>query len=299
MTDRGDALTELSQALAARAEAARASVRALSGEHRGLSGILWQSDVLVTSAQSLPKGKTLTVASPDGRTQEATLVGVDHATNIAVLKLTASPQAKPLLTRVPNLGELVLAIGADSEGRVSARLGTVHALGDAWHSRMGGQIDKRIALDVRLARFEEGGPVFDVNGGFVGMTTFAPRGRVIAIPAATLERVVPALLKDGRVTRGWLGVALQPVAVPEAFRTETGQSAALMAMAVATDGPAAKAGLLAGDIVLSIDGQETQRLRGLMAKLGADSIGRRIELRIARSGAIQSVSLTVEARPAQ
>jgi S1-C subfamily serine protease len=299
MTDRGDALSELSSALAARAEAARAHVRAVRSEHRGLSGVLWESDVVVTSAQSLPKGKSFTVMSSDGGTQEAALAGVDPATNIAVLKVAAAPQARPLLTRVPNLGELVLACGADRDGRISVRLGTVHALGDAWHSRMGGQIDKRIGLDVGLARFEEGGPVFDVNGGFVGMTTFAPRRRVIAIPAATLARVVPALLKDGRVPRGWLGVALQPVAVPEAFRTETGQSAALMAMAVAADGPAAKAGLVAGDIVLGIDGQETQRMRGLMAKLGADSIGRRIELRIARSGAIQSLSLTVEARPPQ
>ena len=288
-----DALTELSQALAARAEAARGSVRAIRGEHRGLSGILWQSDVLVTSAQSLPKGETFSVVSPDGGAQDAALAGVDRATNIAVLKLKDSPQGKPLLTRVPSLGELVLGVGADHEGHVSVRLGTVHALGDAWHSRMGGNIDRRIALDVRLARFEEGGPIFDVNGGFVGMSTFAPRRRVIAIPAATLERVVPLLLKDGRVARGWLGVALQPVAAPEAFRGESRY--ALMAMAVAADGPAAKAGLLAGDIVLGVDGHG---LRGLMAKLGPDSIGRRIELRIARSGAIQNLPLTIEARPA-
>jgi len=83
-----------------------------------------------------------------------------------------------------------------------------------------------------------------MSDGFVGMSTFGPRKRVLVIPAATLERVVPTLLREGHVARGWLGMALQPVAVPEALRSASGQSAALIAMSIAAEGPAARAGLL-------------------------------------------------------
>jgi len=96
------------------------------------------------------------------------------------------------------------------------------------HSSRGGLIDRRIVLDVSLGRREEGGPVFDATGGCLGMSTFGPRGQVIAIPTATIERVVPLLLKHGRVARGWLGVALQAVAVPDALRETADQSSGLM-----------------------------------------------------------------------
>lgn len=297
MGNRMDGLTQLSRELASRAEQARPSVTAIRGGQGTLSGIVWQSEVLVTSAQSLPKRESYEAVTPAGERQRAALVGIDPATNIAVLRMATPLPAKPLVGRVPTVGELILAYGVDHVGDATARLGTVNAVGNAWHSGTGGQIDKRIALDIRLTRSEEGGPIFDTNGGFVGMSTFGPYQRVIAIPASTLERVVPVLLRDGQVARGWLGIALQPVALPEAFRDASRPSAALMAMAVAAGGPASKAGILAGDIVLSVDGDTTQRFRNLTSKLGSDSIGRRIELRVVRGGTVQIVPLIIEARP--
>lgn len=297
MDEGNELLKTLSHALAARANEAKSSVAAIRSDHGSLSGVLWRSDVLVTSAQSLPKRKTYDVAPATGQDQVATPAGVDVTTNIAVLKLATPLQARPLVGRVPDVGELISAYGADPAGGVSARLGTVIAVGDEWHSRTGGRIDKRVRLDIRLGREEEGGPIFDMTGGFVGMSTFGPYRRVIAIPASTLERVVPVLLRDGRIARGWLGIALQPVAIPEAFRDETGQSAGLMATSVKADGPAAKAGVLAGDILVSVDGKDTRRFRNILSGLDSDSVGRHIELRVIRSGAIQTLSLTIEARP--
>jgi S1-C subfamily serine protease len=297
MGNRMDGVRQLSRELASRADQARPSVAAIRGGQRTLSGVVWQNDVLVTSAQSLPKRESYEAVTPAGERQRAALVGIDPATNIAVLRMATPLSAKPLAGRVPTLGELILAYGVDHLGDATARLGTVNAVGNAWHSGAGGQIDRRITLDIRLTHSEEGGPIFDTNGGFVGMSTFGPYQRVIAIPASTLERVVPVLLRDGQVARGWLGIVLQPVAVPEAFRDASRPSAALMAMAVAADGPASKAGVLAGDIVLSVDGDTTQRFRNLTSKLGSDSIGRRIELRLVRGGAVQIVPLTIEARP--
>jgi S1-C subfamily serine protease len=130
------------------------------------------------------------------------------------------------------------------------------------------------------------------------MSTFGPRGQVIAIPTATIERIVPQLLKDGRVARGWLGVALQAVAVPDALRESAGQSSGLMVMSVVEGGPAAQAGILAGDIILSVDGTSTHRFRRLARLFGSDSIGRKADLRLIRSGAVITVQATIAERQA-
>jgi S1-C subfamily serine protease len=297
MGEGNDLLMKLTQALAARADAAKSNVAAIRTRYGSLSGVLWRNDVLVTSAQSLPKRDSYELALPGGKQQVATPAGVDATTNIAVLRLATPLQARSLAGRVPDTGELVSAYGAGYAGSVSARLGSVIAVGDEWHSRTGGRIDRRLELDIGLSRAEEGGPVFDMGGGFVGMSTFGPYRRVIAIPASTLARIVPILLQHGRITRGWLGIALQPVAIPEAFRAETGQSAGLMATSVKPDGPAAKAGVLAGDILVSVDGKGTGRFRNILSRLDSGSVGRHIELRLIRSGAVQTLSLTVEARP--
>jgi S1-C subfamily serine protease len=297
MGERNDLLMKLSHALAARADEAKSSVAAIRSEHGSLSGLLWRNDVLVTSAQSLPRRESYDVALSTGENQVATPAGIDVATNIAVLKLATPLQVRPLVGRVPNVGELVSAYGVGYAGTVSARLGTVIAVGDEWHSRTGGRIDRRLGLDIRLSRAEEGGPIFDMSGGFVGMSTFGPYRRVIAIPTSTLERVVPILLQNGHIARGWLGIGLQPVAIPEVFRDETGQSAGLMATSLKADGPAAKAGVLAGDILVSVDGKDTRRFRNVMSRLDSDSVGRHIELRVIRSGMVQTLSLTIEARP--
>ena len=118
------------------------------------------------------------------------------------------------------------------------------------------------------------------------------------IPSATIERVLPALLKDGRIARGWLGVALQPVAVPDALHEQAGQPSGVMVMSIVDGGPAAKAGLVAGDIVLTVDGTPTRSLRRIATQLAAEGIGRKAELRVIRGGMVLSLEATIEARPA-
>jgi S1-C subfamily serine protease len=153
-------------------------------------------------------------------------------------------------------------------------------------------------LDISLAHREEGGPVIDATGRCMGMSTFGPRGQVIVIPTATIERVVPQLARDGRIARGWLGVALQAVAVPDALRESAEQSSGLMVMSVVEGGPAAQAGILAGDIILSVDGTSTHRFRRIAKLFGSDSIGRRADLRLIRSGAVITVQTTIAERQA-
>lgn len=293
-----DALTLFSDGLVARAEAAAQHVVAVRHrEGRHVSGLMWQADLAVTSEQALPRRDTFDVVLPGGGTVSATVAGRDASTNIALLRLAQPLVAPVLVASSAKTGALALAYGADGQGGTASRFGVVQASGPAWTSARGGNIDKRIVLDIRLSRREEGGPVFDASGGLIGMSTLGMRGQVLVIPTETLQRIVPLLTKDGRIARGWLGAKLQPIAVPDALRAAAGQETALMAMSIAENGPAAIAGLLAGDIILSIGSASTRRIRHLAALLGPDSIGRNLEVKVIRSGVIHPLSLIVEARP--
>jgi S1-C subfamily serine protease len=299
MTDQPDPLIQFSNALAARAELAKGAVVAIRLAHgRHITGMAWASDIVVASEQSLPQQDEFELVAPGGAVVAAKIAGRDPSTNIAILRL-AAPLASPAIAAgEARTGAIALAIGADGAGGASARLGLVNLAGAEWHSSRGGLIDRRIVLDLRLASREEGGPVLDAAGGCLGMSTFGPRGQVIAIPAATIARVVPQLIRDGRIARGWLGVALQAVAVPDALRETAGQSSGLMVMSVVEGGPAAQAGIVAGDIILSVDGTPAHRYRKIARHFGSDSIGRKSDLRVIRSGAVITVQTTIAERNA-
>jgi len=184
------------------------------------SGTLWRKDVVVASEQRYPDVADARVILADGTAFTARVAGRDPGTNVVALLLDGSPDPAPLSASEPQPGALALAFGAD-EGGISARLGVVHSVGPAWHSRAGGRIDRRITLDITVTPREEGGPVLDAGGGLLGISTLGPRGRVLVIPASTVEAVLEPLISKGRVERGWLGLALQPVLVPEALQTDT------------------------------------------------------------------------------
>jgi len=297
--DQPDFLAQFSSALVARAAAAAGAVVAIRlGHERHLTGLVWQPDVVVASEQSLPNKDAFELVAAGGAVVTATVAGRDASTNIALLRL-ATPLAPPVFSPAEaQVGALALAIGADGAGGTSARLGLVNLSGPEWQSSRGGRIDRRIVLDLALAHREEGGPVYDASGGLLGLSTFGPRGQVIVIPTATIARIVPLLAKDGHIARGWLGVALQAVAVPDALREGAGQSSGLMVMSVVEGGPAAHAGLVAGDIILSVDGTSTQRWRKVARLFGPDSIGRKAEIRLIRSGQVLTVETTIAERRA-
>src|ERR1700730_5026047 len=299
MIDQPDLLAQFSNALAARAELAKTAVVAIGLRHgRHLTGTVWRSDIVVASEQSLPRKDEFELVAPGGAAVTAKLAGRDPSTNIAILRPGEPIAAPAIAAGEAQPGALALAVGADGSGGASARLGLVNLAGPEWHSSRGGLIDRRIVLDLDLARREEGGPVFDAAGGCLGMSTFGPRGQVIVIPTATIERIVPLLAKDGRIARGWLGVALQAVAVPDALRETADQSSGMMVMSVVEGGPAAQAGIVAGDIILSVDGTSTRRFRKIARYFGPDSIGRKADLRLIRSGTVITVQTTIAERHA-
>jgi S1-C subfamily serine protease len=298
MTDQADLLAQFSNALATRAAAAKGAIVAIRLPHgRHITGMVWRSDIVIASEQSLPQMDDFELVAAGGSVVAARIAGRDPSTNIAVLRLAEQVAAPSIATGEAHAGAIALAIGADGTGGASARLGIVNLAGAEWHSSRGGLIDRRIVLDVSLARREEGGPVLDATGAYLGMSTFGPRGQVIAIPTATLERIVPLLLKGGRIARGWLGVGLQAVAVPDALRETADQSSGLMVMSVVEGGPAAQAGIVAGDIILNVDGISAHRFRRIAGYFGSDSIGRKADLRLIRGGEVITVQTTIAERP--
>ena len=177
MSDQLDPLAQFSGALAARVEAANhhcIHISRTAASHRHGMAARYRRHL----RQSLPDRDEFEIVTASGPVTGAKIAGRDPATNIAVLRLPAPTASFSFDKSDARTGAVALAVGADGTGGTSARFGIINVLGPEWHSRRGGLIDQRIELDLRLARKEEGGPVFDVAGGFIGMTTFGPRRQV-------------------------------------------------------------------------------------------------------------------------
>jgi S1-C subfamily serine protease len=292
-----DPLAALSDALVERARRAQDLVARIEVAGRPMrSGTLWRKDVVVAAEQAFRHAQEAKITLGDGSSFAAHLAGRDAGTNVIAFKLEGTPDPSPLAAGEPHPGALALAFGAGDAG-LSVRLGVVRSVGPTWHSRAGGRIDRRIILDLTMNGSEEGGPVLDAKGALLGMSTLGPRRTVLVIPTTTVEGVLEPLLSKGRVERGWLGVALQPVLVPEGIQAEAGQSHGLMVMGVTKDGPAAQAGVLTGDILVAIGGESVSRPALVAQRLGPEAVGQVIELRLLRAGKVLTLTATVTARP--
>ena len=284
-------LSQLSEALSALASGARGFVADVQtqDEHR-LSGVLWKPNAVVVSEQKLPEAAEYEVKVA-GRSAKAHLAGRDEGTNVAVLKLQDDfPQTLPGFA-LPQAGSLALVLGAAIEG-VSIQLALIRSVGGPWESLAGSMIDHRIVVDAEIGS-EEGGPVLAADGAILGISTRGARRQSLVIPASTVDNSVGILLASGRVARGWLGVSLRPVALPDALRLESRQRIGLMVMDVGADGPGAKAGILAGDIILSAGGMPATRFGNITRQLGPRSIGTRLEVNLARAGAVIASEVTI------
>lgn len=184
MTEQPDILTQFSTAMAGRAAAANTAIAAIRlPADRYLTGTFWRSDIVIASEQSLPKRDEFELVVAGGSVIKARAAGRDSGTNIAVLKFAQAISSGSINPSDPQVGALALAIGANGKGEASARMGVVNAVGPEWYSSHGGRIDRRILLDINLNRSEEGGPIFEASGGFLGMFQRSGRaGRCSSFP---------------------------------------------------------------------------------------------------------------------
>ena len=298
-----EALIELSNALAAVTERAAAHTVAVHTGPRGSSsGVIWRASIIVTAEHALRSDEEISVTLPDLRVVAASLVGRDATTDLAVLKCAEATSPLPALGDATALsaGHLTLVVGRTRASGPVAALGAV-GLAVAERRHWGGTtLSPYLRLDVGLQPTAVGGAVVDVRGGIIGIATpkFARFG-AIAIPVAVVNRVVDVLLSKGHVPRGYLGVGLQPVRLP-AQVLQTAQrkgKTATIVLDVAQDSPAHKAGILIGDLLLSLDGQEVLHSSDVHSILGSESIGKTLAVRLLRGGEIREVRVGVTERP--
>jgi serine protease DegQ len=211
----GNPLLALSNNLADIVAQTESSIVAINGRRMGFSGVHWRSGVVVTVDHAISREESIRVTLPDQRTVAATLVGRDPSTDLAVLKLESAFPTAPLeASETLKVGQMVLAIGRGDSG-VSASFGVIGSLGGTWRTWHGGRVDQFIRPALQLYPGASGGALINANGQVVGINTAAPRRITLTIPTATVNRVVNQLLQTGRVARGYLGVGMQPVRLPE------------------------------------------------------------------------------------
>ena len=203
----------------------------------------------------------------------------------------ALTQARPSLRRPAaqpvRVGELVLAIGRSALGDISASSGIIARLGSAWRTWRGGQMDSLIRPDLQLYVGQSGSALVDEGRRVLGINSSAlARNAVITVPAATIDRVVDAILERGHVARPFLGAAMQSVPVPEAQRSQFGEGVdeALLVLHVEPDAPAAKAGILVGDLLLSVDGHAVHNVHDVQHRLSSLKVGDPVAVAVIRGG---------------
>lgn len=297
----GGTLAGLSNDLAeAVAQVSRSTV-AIHGRRRiPSSGVVWGPGVVVTANHTLTRDEDLSLTLPDGTTGSASLAGRDSTTDLAVLRTDSQlPQAERSADANLQVGRIVLAVGRPGPS-VTASLGIVSAVGGEWRTWQGGRIDRFVRLDLSVYDGFSGGPLVEAAGRVLGINTSGlTRASAITIPTTTVDRVVAELVKKGHVTRGYLGLAVQPVRLPEPMRRELGLpgSVGLVIINLEAGGPADKAGLLLGDIITGLEGSEVTDPSDILSFLGPERVGNEAKLRIVRAGKAKPVAITVGERP--
>ncbi len=299
----GNTLIDFSNELAGIVQKVSPFVVSVSARRRyPSSGLLWAPNVIVTAAHSIQQDEHISISTADGKEVSATLAGRDPGTDIAVLKAEVPAPIGPAPVRTPtaNAGDIALVVGRSPNSGANASLGIISAASGAWKTWRGGELDAYIRLDARLFPQSSGGGVVNARGEIIGIATSAlSRIAGLTIPNATLERVAGQLLERGFVPRGYLGIGVQSVPLPDELQKKLAVSnqGGLMILTVEPGSPADKAGLFIGDIVIALDGVRTEEIENLQTYSGSGLIGKAVPIQVIRGGSLHRASLTVGERP--
>lgn len=289
---------EWSNALAQVVERAASSVvRVEPKRGRSGSGTVWSADGLIlTTAHRVDAESAVTVALADGSSHEASVVGVDPGTDLALLRVQAALQPIAFASGdSAKVGHLAVALGRPGRG-IRASLRMIGVIGTDVRTASGGRLERYIESDRAIPRGFSGGPLVDLEGRAIGIDTSGLiRGADLAIPRETIERVVRDLLAHGSVRRGYLGVGAYPVRLTAAVAQQVGRDRGALIVAVEEGSPAAAAGLLQGDVLLDIDGTAVTGPGELRAVL-SERQDQEITARIVRAGALKELGIKVGTR---
>lgn len=301
--DTTSGLLAFSNSLADAVEHAGQSIVAVNARGRvPSSGVHWRQGIVVTADHTIERDEGITVTLPNGQTVPATIAGRDAGTDLAVLRIQGAdlPPAEVGNSADLKIGHIVLAVARPGEGGLGTSWGAISSISGAWRTWAGGQIDQLIRPDLTLYPGFSGGALVDAAGRVVGINTSGlSRSLNLAVPTTTVNHVVDALLSNGRIARGFLGVAMQPVRLPENLRSglQSGTEAGLIVVSVEQNGPAEQAGVIVGDIITALDGKPVSDTNDVQSLLDPDRVGKPLTVQIIRGGAVTEFTVTVGERP--
>ncbi len=295
-----DVISSFSHALADAVDAAAPAVVQVQGRRRPVSGLVYTDEVVLTMVRSLGREDGLHVRRHDGQLFEATLAGWDPTTGLAVLR-AAGLAAKPLrlADAAPRVGHLALAIARSWTNVVTASAGIVSVIGGPLPTGRRRAIDQVLRTTAPMHDGFAGGAFVDASGALLGIATAASiRGLGVVIPASIAWKTAATVLEHGGLKRGYLGIAGQPVRLPETQRAD-GRQEGLLVVGVTDGSPAAAAGVLVGDVLLAFDGRVVESPEDLLDLLAGERVGREATLKLLRGGQTAEVAVIVGERPAR
>ena len=296
-------LPSLSSELAALVErTAPTVVRVDDGTRLTATGTLWSAEgVVVTTSHGVERDEDLAIELADGSRHVATLIGRDHDTDLAVLKVAATglpaiPLAEPMDAKT---GQFALALGRPGTHGLEVTLGLLNA---RIESQSGGNPEYILHTDATFYPGFSGGPLVDMRGKLIGLCNLSyGRARNVALGTPTVAHVVEAILARGRVQRGYLGIRTQAVTLPESVRARLGlqQAHALMLVGTEEGGPADQGSLMLGDTLLGLDDRTVADVNDLRRYLRSQSAGRQVTIHLLRGGELFHIPVTLGADPSE
>ncbi len=289
----------LSEALVALVEKTKSGVVAVrSAGHRVVSGVSLPDNLIAVASHAIRREDRVPVQAADGSQGTATLLGRDPGVDLAVLKadgLTLSPLAVADASMLKP-GMLAAIIGLTIDVGPSVSLGLLAAVGAARRTWRGGTLDHFLRLDADIYPSQSGAAVVNTEGQLIGLATPAlSRHSAMAIPMATIQRIARELSEQGRIRHGYLGVGVQPVAVRR-NTPEAQQGTGLILLSVEPDSPAENAGLLLGDVLLTLSGNAMADVDDLHGALRGEIVGKTVKAVVLRGGATVEVEITISER---
>lgn len=294
-----DPFDTLDQSLAAAVARVAPSVLHLARHHGGGSALVWGDELAVTSSFHCPDEPEVSVSDASGELvrRQAEVVGRDPGLDLALLRLPGGGLVVPSHRDAATVavGNLALAVGRPGRSpRASLRMVSVRGAGV--RTPTGGVLEHYLETDRQIPRGFAGGPLVDVQGAVIGLSTRTLlRGHDLAISSADLGRSVTLLLAHGAVPRGYLGVGVAPVVLARALQQAHGRERAVLVSAVDEGGPAEQAGVVQGDVLLSLDGQPIEGPLELRERV-AERPGAEVELALSRGGAPLTLRATLGTR---
>jgi S1-C subfamily serine protease len=296
-TDGMQLLQSFSNAVTELAENVSPSVVSVNAGRRGGTGMVWSVDgLVVTASHVIGQSASPTVTLGDGRELEAKVLGRDGYNDVALLKVDANglPPVKSGSADGIRVGQFVLAL-ANSYGRkVSATSGIITSHRRSMRGFWGIMIQDAVVSDAKLNPGYSGGPLVDASGKLLGMNVAFFAGRGVAVSVDTLKEIVEKLSKDGKVKKGFLGVVVEPVELPEelAGSAEVGQGVGLMVRAVEHGSPAKAAGVAMGDIILRLGEAQATDEYELHKALTGEIVGKPVTLTVLRAEKVAELKIT-------